>query len=366
MYVTLSLILLLGVAPIAFVNQSKFGKTPKGERLEKMQKSPNYTNKSFQNIHPTPTLTEDSNHFAMLTEFILNKNKTRRIPQNPIPATKTDLINLDPQQDVLVWFGHSSYFMQIDGKRILVDPVLSGNASPVSFTTKAFPGTDLYSTDDIPPIDYLFITHDHWDHLDYDTIMKLKPKIGKIICGLGVGAHFAYWGFPEDNIIERDWKEEAILDSGFTTYFVPARHFSGRGFKRNQSLWTSFVLQTPTMKLFLGGDGGYDTHFAEAGKTFGDFDLAILENGQYDKSWRYIHMMPEEVLQVAKDLHAKRIFPIHSAKFSISNHPWFEPLTRIAELCKKNNFPMLTPIIGQKVFLKDSEQQFSEWWKNIK
>lgn len=120
-----------------------------------------------------------------------------------LPSQKTDLINLERSVDVLVWFGHSSYFMQIDGKRILVDPVLSGSASPISFTTKSFHGTDIYTTEDIPGIDYLIITHDHWDHLDYETITKLRPKIRKVITGLGTGAHLEHWGFTEDLIIER-------------------------------------------------------------------------------------------------------------------------------------------------------------------
>src|SRR5690606_27560265 len=153
----------------------------------------------------------------------------------------TDLINLPKDQNALVWFGHSSYFIQIDGKRILVDPVFSGNASPLPGTMKSFKGSDIYTVDDIPQIDYLFITHDHWDHLDYETILALKPKLNKIVCGLGVGSHLRYWGFGNE-IFETDWFDKTQLDDGFNIITTPARHFSGRTFKRNQSLWVSFVL----------------------------------------------------------------------------------------------------------------------------
>jgi len=344
---------------------SRFGKLPQGERLEKIKNSPNYKNNSFQNLSPTPDLTDGATYFSVMKEFAFG-DKKRQKPDGIIPSVKTDLLKLASNEDVLVWFGHSSYFMQIDGKKILADPVLSGAASPVSATTKAFKGTDIYTTDDIPEIDFLFISHDHWDHLDYKTILKLKPKIKKVICGLGTGQHFEYWGFDKNNIIEKDWNEEIILGDHFIVHTTPARHFSGRSLTRNKALWTSFVLQTPTMKIFIGGDSGYDTHFDKIGRIFGPFDLAILENGQYNKSWKHIHMMPDEVLQAAKDLQAKRLLPVHSAKFVLASHDWDEPLKTITALNEKINLPLLTPMIGEAVYLKNINQQFSKWWTNVK
>jgi L-ascorbate metabolism protein UlaG (beta-lactamase superfamily) len=359
---------ILALSIYIFMLQDKFGKLPSGERLERIKKSPNYKDGSFKNLSHTPDLTEGVSYWSVMKELLFGR-KENRIPIDPIPSTKTNLLELKPDENALVWFGHSSYFMQIDGKKILVDPVLSGAASPVAFTTRSFKGTDIYTTDDIPEIDYLFISHDHWDHADYETLTKLKPKIRKIICGLGTGEHFEYWGFDKNIIIEKDWNEEIILDAHFTAYTIPARHFSGRGLKRNKALWTSFVLQTPTLKIFIGGDSGYDTHFLEAGKKFGEFDLAILENGQYNNSWKYIHMHPSQVLQAAKDLKAKRLFPVHSSKFALANHAWDEPLRLITELNKgKENekIPLVTPIIGQKVDLKDTTQIFSNWWEQVK
>jgi L-ascorbate metabolism protein UlaG (beta-lactamase superfamily) len=363
MYIGL-VIVLLALSLLIFLRLPKFGRLPSGERLLKIKASSNFRNGAFQNQSVTPDLTEGATYFSVLKKFLFEK-KERTKPVDKIPSLKTDLLNLDISKDVLVWFGHSSYFMQVDGKRILVDPVLSGSASPVSFSTKAFNGTDVYKTEDIPVIDFLFISHDHWDHMDYETLLKLKHKIKKVICGLGTGEHLEYWGFSKNSIIEKDWNEQIILDNGFVVNTVPARHFSGRGLKRNQSLWTSFVLQTPTMKIFIGGDSGYDKHFEEIGIAFGPFDLVILENGQYDKSWKYIHMMPEEVLKAAKELNAKKLLAVHSSKFTIANHAWDEPLSKIRELNKNFGIPLITPMIGEGVDLKDDSQVFTEWWKGI-
>ncbi len=358
------IVVLLTVAVFVFIRQEQFGRTPSGERLERIKRSPHYKDGSFQNLSHTPDLTEGVSYYAVMKEFLFAE-KVRLKPADTIPSVKTDLLNLDPASDILVWFGHSSYFIQIDGKKILVDPVLSGSASPLSFTTRAFVGSDAYTTDDIPEIDYLFLSHDHWDHVDFETLQKIRPKIRNVMCGLGTGEHLEYWGYDKSVIHEEDWNEKIELDSGFTAFTVPARHFSGRAFARNKALWTSFVLKTPTMQLFFGGDSGYDTHFASIGEKYGVFDVVILENGQYDKSWKYIHMMPDEVLQAALDLNARALFPVHSSKFVLANHAWDDPLKQITTFNKTINLPLLTPIIGERVDLKDSTQVFSEWWTTV-
>lgn len=347
------------------ITMKRFGKMPQGERLTKIKQSPNFRDGAFQNQSVTPQLTDGATYGKVMKEFLIGRPQ-RATPTDEIPSMKTDLLNLGRDENILVWFGHSSYFMQIDGKRILVDPVLSGSASPFSFMTKAFKGTDRYTTEDLPAIDYLFLSHDHYDHLDYKTIVKLTPKVNKVICGLGTGEHLEYWGYNHDKIIEKDWNETFVLDPGFFVHTVPARHFSGRWFKRNQALWTSFVLQTPGLRIFIGGDSGYDKHFAEIGNTFGGFDLAIMENGQYNKNWKHIHLMPNEILQAAKDLKAKRIFPVHSSKFLLGNHTWDAPLELITENNKTENLNIITPMIGEKVDLNNPDQLFSHWWKEVK
>ncbi|HEY0261869.1 MAG TPA: MBL fold metallo-hydrolase, partial [Chitinophagales bacterium] len=186
---------------------AQFGKNPTGKRLERIEQSPNFRHGQFRNLEKTPQLTEGYTMFGVMRKMLFEQNP-KRLPNIAIPSVKSDLKSFAADENILVWFGHSSYFLQIDGKRILVDPVLSTNASPVPGTNKSFEGTNIYTTEDIPNIDYLFISHDHYDHLDYATVVKLKPKIGKIICGLGVGSHFEYWGFDASKIIENDWQEK--------------------------------------------------------------------------------------------------------------------------------------------------------------
>ncbi len=346
------------------MHQAKFGKAPVDERLTRIQQSPNFKNGKFQNRSITPTLAEGYTMIGELYKLIF-KRVSRRFPTGSIPSVKTGLKNLPSDSEILVWFGHSSYFMQIHGKTFLVDPVLSGSASPVPGSVKAFKGSDIYKAEDLPFIDFLLITHDHYDHLDYETVLALKDKINVVICGLGVGAHFEHWGFDTDKIIERDWDETIDLGNNFTVYTTTARHFSGRGFTRNKTLWLSYVLQTPSMKIFIGGDSGYGTHFEEAGEKFGPIDLAILENGQYNEAWHYIHMLPEETLKAALNLKARRFLPVHSSKFALSRHSWDEPLSVLSGLNKSVGIPMVTPMIGQLVKLDIKEQVFSEWWRNI-
>jgi L-ascorbate metabolism protein UlaG (beta-lactamase superfamily) len=356
------IILLIAIGWI-FMHQPQFGKIATARRLEVIQHSPQYHSGKFWNQHPTPNLAEDVSYFTVIKKFIFGKSKRSR-PAMPLPAEKTNLLSLEPDANILVWFGHSSYFIQIDGKKILVDPVFSGHASPVRFTTKSFPGSDVYSPDDFPEIDYLFITHDHWDHLDYETILKLKPKLKQIITSLGVGAHLEYWGFDSSRVLEMDWDEDIVLGDGFGVRTTPARHFSGRTFNRDQSLWTSFILKTGTRKFFLGGDSGYDTHFASIGNEYGPFDLAILECGQYNRYWKYIHMMPEEVVQAGIDLKAKKILPVHWGKFSLSLHSWDEPIMRVTAEAQKRDMILVAPLIGQRVNLDETSPSIP-WWENI-
>jgi L-ascorbate metabolism protein UlaG (beta-lactamase superfamily) len=359
----LLLLILVIVVLYFWLNQPKFGKLPSKKRLENIQQSSNYKDGKFQNLSFTPDLTEGETYFRIIKKVLFEKDK-RNKPTDRIPSQKTDLRALSLDENAIVWFGHSSYFMQIEGKTILVDPVFSGAASPVKATTRSFPGSDVYAVDDFPAIDFLFLTHDHWDHLDYETIIKLKPKTRKVITGLGTAEHLALWGYAKDRIIEKDWHQQIDLGEGFILNTTPARHFAGRLFSRNKALWMSFVLQTPKRKIYLGGDSGYDTHFEAIGKEFGPFDLAILECGQYNGSWKYIHMFPEELVTAAKNLNAKMLMPVHWGKFALSNHAWDEPIIRVSLAAEKENLPLLTPMIGQKVNL-DATGTFVKWWKDV-
>ncbi len=346
-----------------FMQQPVFGRAPSGARLERILRSPILRVGSFQNLSDTPALTDGATYFSVIRRFFFGKGE-RSYPSKTLPSVKTDLKSLNKDEDVLVWFGHSSYFMQLGGRAILVDPVFSGHASPFSFTTKSFRGTDIYTTDDMPEIDYLFITHDHYDHLDHKTVLALRPRVKQVITSLGVGAHLEYWGYDKSSILEMDWNEQAIPEPGFTVHSAPARHFSGRKFKRNQTIWSSFVLTTPVRRIYIGGDSGYDGHFKTIGDRFGPFDLVILEDGQYNQSWKYIHMLPAEVVQAAIDLKTKKLFPVHWGKFALGLHNWDEPIVEVVKESRNRNMPLIHPMIGEAVKLS-AMSEGEEWWSSI-
>ncbi|WP_245645621.1 MBL fold metallo-hydrolase [Niabella ginsenosidivorans] len=339
------------------------GQQPDAARKARFQALSNYKNDQFQNLVPTPALAEGESMTKVLCDFF--SKQPDAVPKQELPSVKTDLKNLSSTENVLVWFGHSSYFLQVDGKRFLVDPVFSGNASPVPGSVKAFPGTNNYQANDISNIDVLFISHDHWDHLDYLTIRQLKQKAQKVICGLGVAQHFEYWGWDKKKLAEKNWYECVDLGDGFRVTLTPARHFSGRLFTRNCSLWTSFVLETPAKKLFLGGDSGYGPHFKEIGARFGPFDLAILECGQYNKKWPYIHSLPEEVIPEVQELNARNFMPVHHSKFKLAQHPWYEPLEKVTRFAAAAGIPVTTPMIGEKADLNNLNKAWEKWWEAL-
>lgn len=347
MYIFLGIvgvILVLILAAVIFINLPRFGRLPSGERLKRIELSKNYRNGSFHNLNPTPQITSDKNRFRTMFDFLFEKRERNR-PDAPITAVKSDLKNLSLDKNLIVWFGHSSYFLQIDGKRILVDPVFH-HASPVSFVNKAFKGTDIYTAEDMPDIDYLVITHDHWDHLDHTTVVKLKDRVGKVVCPLGVGEHFEYWGYPTDKIRELDWYEQSLVDEKYVFHCLPTRHFSGRALKPNKSLWASFMLKTPTQTIYIGGDGGYDKHFSEIAQLYPSIDFALMENGQYNSDWRYIHLMPADLLKAIGDLKARKVIAGHNSKYALAKHPWDEPLKNAAAI-----ETAIMPKIGQIVYI---------------
>jgi L-ascorbate metabolism protein UlaG (beta-lactamase superfamily) len=363
MVVTVVLIVLVAGGG-AFLSQPKFGKLPSGKVMERINKSPHFKDGKFQNLENTPDLTEGVTYYSVMKEFLFTE-KVRNKPVDSLPARKVDLKNLPFDAQVLVWFGHSSCFIKTDGKTILVDPVFSGSASPIKATTRSYRGSDVYAVEDLPSIDYLFLSHDHWDHVDYETLLKLKSKVKKVVVGLGVGVHLEHWGYNPTIITETDWGDKTTLDSGFVVTTTTARHFSGRGLTRNKSLWAAYALQTPSLKIYIGGDSGYGTHFAKIGEELGPFDLVLLECGQYDKSWKYIHMMPEEVVKAAIDLKAKSLMPVHWSKFSLGNHAWDDPILRVTKEAALQQMPIVHPFIGELVTIKDTAQG-ENWWEKVK
>jgi L-ascorbate metabolism protein UlaG (beta-lactamase superfamily) len=367
-----------------------FGKAAAGVRLERIRRSLNFKRDRFENEVPTEVTLKGASLFKMLREY--RNRPASTVPEHRIPSMRTDLRTLPDDKVSMVWFGHSSYLLKVKGTTILVDPVFSANASPVSFMAKAFPGTEVYTAADMPKIDILLLTHDHYDHLDYPTILELIPKTKQYCTSLGVGAHLESWGVAPEKIVELDWWEGwsvkadgiaavAATNEGiagevaegriagtaaaegdvFTFTATPARHFSGRSFKRGGTLWSSFVLKTAGYSLFLGGDSGYEQHFKAIGDRFGPFDLAVLECGQYGKNWPYIHMTPEQTVQAALDLRAAALLPVHWSKFTLALHPWNEPARRVVAAAAEKALPVATPLIGQPVVVGGPYPD-TRWW----
>jgi L-ascorbate metabolism protein UlaG (beta-lactamase superfamily) len=324
---------------------------------ERIRHSVNYRNGSFQNLSPTDVMLKSSSMWMIFKDF-LNKPKTVS-PSTTIPSVKTDLFSLNSEPTV-IWFGHSSYFIRMAGMNLLADPVFSGHASPFSNMIRSFKGSDVYTIDDLPPLDIILITHDHYDHLDYKAIGKLQSKTRLFYTGLGVGRHLRNWGVDPDKIVELDWWETS-REKDLQIISTPARHFSGRGLVRNKTLWTSFVLVSNTHRLYVGGDSGYDHHFREIGEKFGPFDLVMLDCGQYGSNWPLIHMRPEETVKAAKDLKAKLLLPVHWGKFALANHPWNEPVDRVVKYAADERMPVTTPLIGEPVIPGQSHPT-REWW----
>ena len=368
-YIVIIIIILI-IAVYLFMKTSAFGALPSGKSLEKVKASKNYVDGEFKNKESTELLTDTKKTpIKRLLEFAFEKDPEGTVPDSELPSIKTDLKSLEPNEDVMVWFGHSSLFIQIAGKKILVDPVFSKYASPVPFTNKAFDGTNIYDVDDLPEIDILLITHDHYDHLDYPTIKKLKDKVNKVIVPLGVDAHLLRWGFDKDKITTVDWDDEVTIDDNLKIYALEARHFSGRSFSnRNQSLWVAYLieekLEDKDYELFLSGDGGYSGRFKKFKERFGKIDFAAMESGQYNKEWALIHSSPEDVVMASQDMEVENLFPIHNSKFKLSNHTWNDPLKRLDKLTENTNLKLLTPMIGEKIYLH-KENSFTKWWENL-
>ncbi len=329
------------------VGLPQLGKKPSGQRLEHCKASVAWNGDRFCNEHPVPKEKGNKSMLKVIQEFLLSK-QPNKVPPVPLPAIHTDLRTL-PSGDLVVWLGHSGLLLQVGGLSILVDPVLT-NAAPVSFLERPFPGTDIFKPHDMPPVDALVITHNHYDHLDYDTVRHLRVKTGHVVCPLGVGATFEFWNWSSRSITELDWWQSYRIEGPegpVDIVCTPQHHFSGRMLlDGNRTLWASYVVITPNRRLFLGGDGGYEDHFRRIGEKYGPFDLAFMENGQYDVNWRYIHTMPEQQEQACRDINAHAIFSIHNGKFALARHPWDEPRRNIERL-RAAGLTVLSPAIGE-------------------
>ena len=346
--IILAVVAVVAITAILVLRHPAFGRRMSAERKARIEASPNYRDGMFQNEEPTPQFSRSMP--AMLWDFITNPPKDRT-PKEPLPAVKTDLKNLPTDRDWLVWFGHSSYLFCLNGKRYLVDPVLKMEF-PASVMMKPFAGTDIYTPDDMPDIDVLIITHEHWDHLDYATLRDLRPKVSHVVCPLGVAEYLEYWGYDKSIISELDWYEvvESQKSKVERITCLPTRHFSNRLLGgRNQTLWAAFMVEDGGRKVYVGGDGGYDGRFKRVREQFGQVDLALLENGQYNNDWPLIHSTPEGLEQAILDLQAQAVFTVHHDKFALAKHPWSEPDNIAHSISERNSISLLDHPIGTVV-----------------
>lgn len=354
--------LLLCVTVVAFLHLPGFGASPHERRW---QRDPQLADGTFRNQLPTSILAEGHSSPSILLQDWLNPVSGLH-PPAALPAVRVNLSALDRQQDVVIWLGHASFLVQLAGQRILIDPLLGDSIGPKPFSVKAFAGTRPYSLADLPPIDVLLITHDHWDHLDYDTITALRGKVGRVLVPLGVGAHFVRWGYAADKVQEGIWYQRVSLSPAVTAYLVPARHYSGRGLRNNGTLWAGYALVSAQKRLLFSGDSGFGPHFRDIGQQLGPFDLAALDMGQYDSRWPLIHMTPEEAALAATQLGARQLLPAHVGRFSLARHRWDEPFDRIVAASVGQNYQLRTPRIGEPVDLNRTvTAPPTQWWRTL-
>ncbi|MCR5183636.1 MAG: MBL fold metallo-hydrolase [Opitutales bacterium] len=300
-----------------------------------------------------------------LTWLIFPDNKPPR-HLNLLPLSASSFKNPPAQDFKICWLGHSSLIMEFSGTRFAMDPVFK-NASPFPGIVRRY-GPSPLSREDLPPLDYLIISHDHYDHLERSTIRYLihaQPQLKFVTC-LGVGGHLRRWGVPGERIVELNWGEDFCAGT-VKIYCVPSRHFSGRFFNtRCQTLWGAFVLESGHRRIFLGADGGYGTHFKALGKRFaGGFDLALFEIDAWSEKWRQIHMTPEEAVLAGTELGARCIMPIHWATFYLAQHPWTESIERFLSAATARGVTVAFPRIGEIMSLGEAFPQ-NFWWREIK
>jgi len=288
------------------------------------------------------------------------------VPAEEIPVGKPAWGEHPSAEDLTVtWFGHSSLLVQMEKMNILIDPVFSERSSPVSFVgSKRFSNPPV-TLDDLPEIDILIVSHDHYDHLDYNVIKQMKDRVKHFIVPLGVENHLERWGVPAASIHEMAWWEEVEID-GLTIGCTPARHYSGRSLDdRFATLWASWVLKGSEYQIFESGDTGFGNHFEKIQERYGDFDLVLLDCAQYDVRWPDVHMNPEESYQASRTLGAKWLIPIHWGAFRLADHPWDDPAERMLEASGENADHLVTPKIGETVDITNLTEWTQRWWQEV-
>ncbi|OUS25589.1 hypothetical protein A9Q99_20595 [Gammaproteobacteria bacterium 45_16_T64] len=323
--------------------------------------SPQFIAGKFRNIDRVNPVSWDKSQ-EVIKRYILEKSR-EAMPKKTIPVERLtrDMLKAAPDY-TLYRLGHSTVLMKVEGEYWITDPVFCQRASPVQWAgPKRFHEAPI-SVAELPDLKGVILSHDHYDHLDKETVKALARKTEKFYAPLGVGDLLTHWGIAVNKVIQVDWWD-SITVGDIELVSTPAQHFSGRGLHdRFSTLWTSWVIITPKAKLFFSGDGGYFPGFKEIGEKYGPFDLTLIETGAYDRSWSDVHMLPEHTVQAHKDLQGKWFLPIHNSTFDLALHAWFEPFERVTALCSASNIAITTPRIGQPLSINNPEP-VNYWWK---
>lgn len=360
--ISITLIILIILVILVF-SLPQFGQAPDREDKIRISKSKNFNGKIFQNIGGVNLKMTTSKARDLFRQKKKNKHVLAPIKASQIQFRKRKDFEDTPKTTTKVtWLGHSSFLIEIDGYKLLIDPMFEKAAAPFSFMINRFNPVPL-SINELPNIDVVLFSHDHFDHLNHRTVKALKNKVDKFITPLGVGSHLKKWGIDKANIQEADWWD-TIHYKELTFNCTPAQHFSGRTFKTKAStLWCSWVINGSNANLFFSGDSGYFEGFKEIGNKYGPFDLCMMECGQYNTLWPEIHMTPEETVKAHVDLKGKLLLPIHWGTFVLSSHSWTDPVIRVLAEGKKLDVLISTPKIGESVTI-GAKFPTSEWWKD--
>ncbi|MCD9022125.1 MBL fold metallo-hydrolase [Cohnella silvisoli] len=364
----IAIFIIVGIVAAGYLmvrNYPALGGTASPDRRIEIDQSPNRSKGKFVNQIPTPMDMNLRSTIKVLFQFIKGNPKGKPItPIQAVPLPRHLIETKGNKQPTATWFGHSAILLQLDGKTLFIDPMLGKSPSPFPlFGGRRYSKQLPIEIEDLPSIDAVLLSHDHYDHLDYGSIKKMKNKVGHFFVPLGVGAHLIRWGVDPAKITEHDWWDEFEF-AGLTLASAPARHFSGRNVgDRDTTLWCSWVIMGEQAKVFFSGDSGYGPHFAEIGEKYGPFDLTFIECGQYDERWSAIHMLPEETVQANLDVGGKVMIPIHWGAFTLALHDWTDPVERATKAAKERKTNLSTPRIGETVLIASPAYPNSAWWR---
>jgi len=340
------------------------GARPAGERAARVSRSPQFDGRTFRNSMPSTVIPQGSGR-KILREVLFGGQ--RRRPSGRVPVVTPsgwDEASAVPEALQAVWFGHASTLVEIEGRRVLIDPVWSMRCSPSSLVGPRRLHPMPLAVRDLPPLDAILISHDHYDHLDMATVRELtRYQSAPFLMPLGVGAHLQRWRVPEQRIVELDWNDIATA-ADLTFTLTEARHFSGRALTRNETLWGSWVIAGQRRRVFYTGDSGYLPGFADFGADYGPFDMTLIQIGAYSPYWPDIHMTPEEAVATHLDLRGGLLVPVHWATFNLALHSWGEPVDRIWSEAKENDVHLAVPRPGERVNA-DDPAEVDGWWQQL-